>query len=85
MYILMSGALKIYLPPTSIGGKHKDLVELLPGQYVGEFGLIDGEPRSASVTALKDSQVLFLPTTAFVKAIDELVCVIKVCATSKGV
>jgi CRP-like cAMP-binding protein len=71
MYILMAGALKIYLPPTSIGGKHKDLTELLPGQYVGEFGLIDGEPRSASVIAVKDSQVLFLPTTAFVKAIDE--------------
>jgi len=71
MYILMSGVLKIYLPPTTMGGKHKDLAELSPGQYVGEFGLIDGEPRSASVTALKDSQVLFLPTTAFVKAIDE--------------
>ena len=38
---------------------------------MGEFGLIDGEPRSASVTAVKDSQVLFLPTTAFVKALDE--------------
>jgi CRP-like cAMP-binding protein len=70
MYILMSGALKIYLPPTGLGGKRKDLTELSPGQYVGEFGLIDGEPRSASVTAVKDSQVLFLPTTAFVKAID---------------
>lgn len=71
MYILMAGALKIYLPPTAMGGKQKDLTELSPGQYVGEFGLIDGEPRSASVTAVKDSQVLFLPTTAFVKALDE--------------
>ena len=33
--------------------------------------MIDGQPRSASVTALKDSQVLFPPTSAFVKSIDE--------------
>lgn len=71
MYILMAGLLKVYLPPTAMGGQKKDLTELSPGQYVGEFGLIDGQPRSASVTALKDSQVLFLPTSAFVKSIDE--------------
>ena len=33
--------------------------------------MIDGQPRSASVTTLKDCQVLFLPTHAFARAIEE--------------
>jgi CRP-like cAMP-binding protein len=32
---------------------------------VGEFGLIDGQPRSASVISAEPSQVLFLPAKAF--------------------
>lgn len=71
MYILMAGSLRVYVPPTQTGGAIKSLADLGPGKYVGEFGLIDELPRSASVLALEDCKVLFLPTTAFKRAIGE--------------
>jgi CRP/FNR family transcriptional regulator, cyclic AMP receptor protein len=38
----------------------KRLAELGPGDVVGEMSLIDGKPRSATVTALSDLEVLEL-------------------------
>lgn len=37
------------------------LAELNPGQMVGEMAFFDNKPRSASVKALKDSEVIALP------------------------
>ncbi len=48
-----------------VGDQSIVLAEVLPGQYVGEFGVFDGHPRSASVSALEFSKVLFLPAKAF--------------------
>src|SRR5438270_13194470 len=39
--------------------------ELGPGEYFGEISLIDGEPRSASVTAASDLRVLSLASFTF--------------------
>jgi CRP/FNR family transcriptional regulator, cyclic AMP receptor protein len=36
-----------------------------PGSVVGELSMIDGAPRSASVTALRDSQLSFVSRNAF--------------------
>src|SRR5215475_12562394 len=36
-----------------------------PGAVVGELAMIDGAPRSASVTALRDSKLSFVGRTAF--------------------
>jgi CRP-like cAMP-binding protein len=58
MYILMAGSLRVYVPPSQTGGAIKSLADLGPGKYVGEFGLIDELPRSASVLALEDCKVL---------------------------
>lgn len=38
---------------------------LEPGQFFGEMGLIDEEPRSASVIALEDVELLVIPRDAF--------------------
>lgn len=40
------------------------LAELGPGTMVGEMAFFDGRPRSASVKALKDSEVICLPFKA---------------------
>ena len=64
LYALLNGELHIYLPAT-VHSPLKSLKKLAPGQYVGEFGLFDGEPRSASVEASQKSQVMFLPVAAF--------------------
>ena len=44
---------------------YEDIRTIYPGDYVGEFGLIDQLPRSASVIVEKDVKLLFLPTSVF--------------------
>src|SRR6476620_3066852 len=46
-------------------GGERILAVLGPGSVVGELSLIDGGPRSASVTALRESKVSFVGRTAF--------------------
>ena len=40
-------------------GGERILAILGPGSVVGELSMIDGAPRSASVTALRDCQIVF--------------------------
>lgn len=46
-------------------GGERILAVLGPGSVVGELSMIDGGPRSASVTALRDSKLSFVGRTAF--------------------
>ena len=46
-------------------GGERILAVLGPGAVVGELSMIDGGPRSASVTALRDSKLSFVGRTAF--------------------
>jgi len=65
LYIILSGNFEIYVLSGIKGGKAKSLAKIGKGQYVGEYGLIDGEPRSASVKAITPGEVLFLPSQGF--------------------
>lgn len=42
-----------------------------PGDYFGEMSLIDGKPRSASVTAKDDLRTLAIPAWNFNRLLDE--------------
>jgi CRP-like cAMP-binding protein len=46
-------------------GGERILAILGPGSMVGELSIIDGAPRSASVTALRDSKLCFVSRAAF--------------------
>src|SRR2546430_1715263 len=54
---------------------HQDLTEPLtlselgPGAVVGEMGVLDGEPRSATVTALEDTETLEVTRAAVAQAV----------------
>ncbi len=50
-YIIEEGEVEIW---TLVEGKHRVLNRLHPGAMFGEIALIDGQPRSASATALTD-------------------------------
>ncbi len=65
---LVNGRLRVFssLP----NGKLKPLSEIYPGEGVGEMSLITGEPRSATVIARLDSQVLRVTQTALLKLIE---------------
>jgi len=62
--VILKGRLRVYVPGKA-GAPQKTLVVLEPGACVGEFGLIDGQPRSASVDTIEMTQLLFLPAPAF--------------------
>jgi CRP-like cAMP-binding protein len=57
-YILMSGSLRI-------ANGNVVYEDLAPGGMVGEMALIDRSPRSATVTALVDSEVVKLDQRRF--------------------
>ena len=53
----------------SLSGREITLDDLAAGSYFGELAALDGEPRSASVVALTDTQVAFLPPDLFLKTL----------------
>lgn len=53
-YILLTGTAEVFLDGESIG-------TLVPGDLVGEIALIEGRPRTASVQATCDLEVLHFP------------------------
>jgi len=65
LYTILSGSFQIYVLSGLKGGPPKVLATIEKGNYVGEFGLIDGNPRSASVKALTSGEVLYLPSQGF--------------------
>ena len=50
-------------------GTTQVLAEIGRGELVGEMALVTNEPRSATVTAVRDSLVLELPASAFVQLV----------------
>ncbi|HPZ08966.1 MAG TPA: Crp/Fnr family transcriptional regulator [Candidatus Eremiobacteraeota bacterium] len=67
--ILLSGRLKVIL--LSPQGREVNLAILEPYGYIGEMSLLDNEPHSATVMALKKSKLLILPQTAFHELLKE--------------
>ncbi|MBI4011472.1 MAG: Crp/Fnr family transcriptional regulator [Candidatus Rokubacteria bacterium] len=66
-FLVVAGRIKISL---SRQGREVVLAELGPGDYFGEFSLIDGRPRSADAIAVVRAEVLELPQDAFFRLLD---------------
>lgn len=65
IYMVRSGAFGVFRD----GGMGRELVGIVrPGGVVGEFGLLAGTPRSATVVALRDSEVAAMPGADFLAA-----------------
>jgi CRP/FNR family cyclic AMP-dependent transcriptional regulator len=62
-YWIDKGLLKVSIVGPS--GTERILAILGPGAVVGELATIDGLPRSASVSAVRDSELNFISRTAF--------------------
>lgn len=67
LYVLVHGRLTAQRRDEE--GKVRALGAVMPGECVGETGLIAGEPRSASVIATRDSELLRLSRAAFERLI----------------
>lgn len=68
-YAVIEGSLKVSI--LSIDGDEQLLAVLGPGDLVGELALLDGRPRSATVSALKEAQLAFVDKAAFARFADE--------------
>jgi CRP/FNR family cyclic AMP-dependent transcriptional regulator len=69
LYIVLSGRLKVMMSDSD--GKEVILAILGPGEIFGEMGLIDDEPRSASVVSLEPCELLSLSKRDFRKCLAE--------------
>jgi CRP/FNR family transcriptional regulator, cyclic AMP receptor protein len=67
-YILRTGSIAIIL--SSIDGRELLINEMRSGDCFGEIGVLTGLPRSTGATARLNSEVLLIPATAFITAVD---------------
>jgi CRP/FNR family cyclic AMP-dependent transcriptional regulator len=69
LYIVLSGRLKVMMSDSD--GKEVILSILGPGEFFGEMGLIDDEPRSASVVTIEPCELLAIAKRDFKKCLTE--------------
>jgi CRP/FNR family transcriptional regulator, cyclic AMP receptor protein len=69
LYIVLSGRLKVMMSDSD--GKEVILSILGPGEFFGEMGLIDDEPRSASVVSIEACELLAIAKRDFKKCLVE--------------
>ncbi len=69
-YIIQEGEIEIYKKGTS--GNNIILAKVGPGNSVGEFAMLDRQPRSASARALTDISVAKVSPEAYERLLDEL-------------
>ena len=69
LYIVLSGRLKVMMSDSE--GKEVILSILGPGEFFGEMGLIDDEPRSATVITIEPCELLSIAKRDFKKCLAE--------------
>jgi CRP/FNR family transcriptional regulator, cyclic AMP receptor protein len=69
LYIVISGRLKVMMSDSE--GKEVILAILGPGEFFGEMGLIDDEPRSASVVSIEPCELLSIAKRDFKRVVSE--------------
>lgn len=67
-FVLLSGTLQII---KWVDGTELELAQLMPGSVVGQIVLADGGPRSASIRAASDVEMLELDRVTFERLVDE--------------
>ncbi len=67
LYFVISGRLQAYV--TDSAGQRQVIGEIIRGETVGEMAIFTGDPRSATIVALRDSVLVKLSQTAFEQVI----------------
>jgi predicted acylesterase/phospholipase RssA/CRP-like cAMP-binding protein len=68
MFVVVGGRLRVVT--TDPNGAEVIVAELGPGETVGEMAVISGDPRSATVYAIRDSQLARLTAAGFEQLLD---------------
>jgi len=67
VYFVVHGHLRVFIQ--AISGKASILRDIREGEYFGELAAIDGQPRSAAITAITDSTIAKMPAAVFRDAV----------------
>jgi NTE family protein/lysophospholipid hydrolase len=70
VFIVVNGRLRVSVADDGVADGRRVLEEVGRGQAVGEVGLLTGEPRAATVTAVRDSDLLRLSRASFDALLD---------------
>jgi CRP-like cAMP-binding protein len=65
-YVVVYGSLRV---SHSIDGRHLNLALLKPGDYFGEWSLLTGAPRTATVSSLSQSELIAIDRPAFLEVV----------------
>ncbi|MGD1027066.1 patatin-like phospholipase family protein [Candidatus Binatus soli] len=68
LYIVLSGRLSVLA--TDAHGDVMTVAQITPGETVGEMALLSGDPRAATVAALRDAELVGLKRDAFERLVD---------------
>ncbi len=69
LHVIATGAVKIVLPST--GGDEAIIATLRPGDFFGELSLLDGGVRSATASAIEQTETLVLDRATLHDLLDE--------------
>jgi CRP-like cAMP-binding protein len=67
IYVILDGTISVSRCTRS--GREVAFIELGPGAFVGEMSLFDGQPRSATATALTDARLLAVDRKTFMERV----------------
>ena len=74
LYVVLEGEVEIYLPQRAGSGGQRPsrirLNRLAPGRCLGEYGVIDDRPSSASAEALTAAKLCFLSKAEFRRLVE---------------
>lgn len=74
LYVVLEGEVEVFLPEQAAGGGKRAsrirLNRLGPGRCLGEYGVIDDQPSSASASAITATRLWFLPKAEFRKLVE---------------
>ena len=73
LHIILTGRVKISSPSDS--GVEAILATLRPGEFFGSLALLDGEPRSATATAIEVTETLVLPRDRFRQLVSDVAAI----------
>lgn len=68
LYVVVYGNLRV---SHDINGKHLNLALLKPGDFFGEWSLLTGAPRTATVSSLSQAELVCIDRSAFLKLVQE--------------
>lgn len=63
-YVIVYGNLRV---SHDVGGRHLNLALLQPGDFFGEWSILTGAPRAATVSALMQSELVAIERSAFLR------------------